>query len=241
MKIKVVLFLGALGLAAMAGCQCSNKPDPGYKPVKEMVVFIQPLGEVDPEYIGVVMDAIEEFYGFRCELRPMVEPTDDLLAASKTRYDAGKILTKFNSKDHVLVLTEKHFATRKDNIPEWGIFGLGYRPGKVCTVSTFRFSKGVPREKVLERLQKIALHELGHNLGLPHCKNDPYCLMNDAKGTVRTVDQCKVWLCDRCRDSASWRLPNATSSTPITKEAITHVMASFSGSSSWIPHLRETP
>lgn len=204
MKSKVVLFLGVIGLAAMAACRHSGKPDSvreSEKKPEEMVVYIQPLGEVDPEYISVVMEAVEKFYRFRSVLRPVVEPTDDLLAASKTRYDAGKILEKFNSKDHVLVLTEKHFATRKDNIPEWGIFGLGYLPGKVCTVSTYRFSKGVSREKVLERLKKIALHELGHNLGLPHCENDPYCLMNDAGGTIKTVDQCKVWLCDKCKQN----------------------------------------
>ncbi|HRZ41634.1 MAG TPA: hypothetical protein P5228_02905 [Bacteroidales bacterium] len=206
MKSLNVFFFGFLMLAAMTACRHSGRPVPVQesgeetKSKKAMVVYIQPLGDVDPEYIRVVMNAIEKFYGFGSELRPVVEPTDDLLAASKTRYDAEKILARFNSNDHVLVLTEKHFATRKGNIPEWGIFGLGYLPGKVCTVSTYRFENGVSRDKVLERLEKIALHELGHNLGLPHCDNDPYCLMSDARGTIKTVDRCKVWLCDRCRD-----------------------------------------
>ena len=48
-----------------------------------------------------------------------------------------------------------------------------------------------------ERLWKISIHELGHTFGLPHCPNKG-CLMQDAHGTVKTVDE-ESELCGDCR------------------------------------------
>jgi len=51
----------------------------------------------------------------------------------------------------------------------------------------------------MERLDKIVLHEIGHNLGLDHCTNDPQCMMNAANGSIKEVDQERIWFCDKCR------------------------------------------
>jgi archaemetzincin len=48
-----------------------------------------------------------------------------------------------------------------------------------------------------ERLAKVAVHELGHTLGLPHCPNVG-CLMEDAEGRVATCDR-EYDFCARCR------------------------------------------
>lgn len=82
---------------------------------------------------------------------------------------------------------------------EWGIIGLGFRPGTVCVVSTLRLKKHVTENKVLERLEKTALHEVGHNLGLNHCNKTPLCIMNDEKGNISTTDKEQVYLCPSCR------------------------------------------
>ena len=134
-------------------------------------------------------------------LQESVPLTDDLLAASRARYEASKILTKFNSDKNVLLITAVDIAHRKSaEIPEWGIFGLGFRPGNTCVVSTFRLQRNVTQAAFLERLKKVALHEIGHNLGLKHCTNHPECMMHDANGTIKQVDKEKVWFCELCKE-----------------------------------------
>lgn len=168
------------------------------KRVNKKIVMILPLGDVKPEYLKLVKNSVESFYGFECVIKPKVNLTNDLLSKSKTRYNADKILQKFNSNDNLLIITEKDIATKKGNYEEWGILGLGQRPGNTCVISTFRMKKNVSVEVLYDRLEKVSLHEIGHNLGLDHCDYHIECLMNDAKGTIRQVDREKKWLCQKC-------------------------------------------
>jgi archaemetzincin len=169
---------------------------------KTKIVYIQPLGDVNKEYMDYLKTSVKDFYGYECVIKPRVALTSDILAGSKTRYEASKILNKFNSNQNTLIITEKDIAYRKSKeFPEWGIFGLGLRPGKTCVISTFRLKKNVSNQKMLERLKKVALHEIGHNLGLKHCTNNKVCMMNDACGTIKQVDREKIWFCNKC-----WKL-----------------------------------
>jgi archaemetzincin len=166
---------------------------------KLKIIYIQPLGDVNTEYIDYLKISVKNFYGYECVINPKISLTSDILAGSKTRYEASKILNKFNSNKNTLIITEKDIAYRKSNeFPEWGIFGLGLRPGKTCVISTFRLKNKVSTQKMLERLKKVALHEIGHNLGLQHCINNKECLMNDACGTIKQVDREKIWFCSKC-------------------------------------------
>lgn len=166
---------------------------------KPKTVYIQPLGDLNQEYINYIKKSVENFYGYDCVVRSKLNLTTDILAGSRTRYEAGKILKKYNSKENVLLITEKDIAHKKSNdYPEWGVFGLGFRPGTTCVISTFRLKKNVSKAKFLERLKKVALHEIGHNLGLDHCTNDKECMMTSASGTVKQVDREKIWFCSKC-------------------------------------------
>jgi archaemetzincin len=50
------------------------------------------------------------------------------------------------------------------------------------------------------RLAKVAVHEIEHTLGLPHCPTHGY-LMEDAEGKVVTVDRGRDF-CARCQQAA---------------------------------------
>lgn len=62
---------------------------------------------------------------------------------------------------------------------DFGVMGLGYRPGKACVASSFRLNK----ENLDEQFYKIAIHELGHTQGLSHCP-EKMCFMRSAEGKI---------------------------------------------------------
>lgn len=172
-------------------------------PPKDRIIYIQPLGDVDSVVLKKVTLSIENFYGFKCVQRKPIPLTTDVLADSKKRYEASKILKKYNSRDNVLLVTEKDIAyhDKKRNVREWGIIGLGYRPGNVCVISTYRIKRNTTRARFEDRLKKVSIHEIGHNLGIDHCTKNKECIMNDANGTVAQIDREKMFICDNCRNS----------------------------------------
>lgn len=102
----------------------------------------------------------------------------------------------------IVGLTEKDISTTKGEIEDWGVFGLGYLPGKACIVSTFRLgAKAEPAdaERIKrERLVKVVIHEIGHNFGLDHCP-EIRCTMQDAMGSILTVDR-ENGFCRKCTE-----------------------------------------
>jgi len=116
---------------------------------------------------------------------------------------------KSDSLDFVLGLTSKDISvTKKDKwgkiktptykYADWGIMGLAYCPGTSCIVSTFRIQHSNPKTH-FTRFKKVAVHEFGHNLGLPHCP-DKTCVMTDAVESVKTIDNAKLALCNDCKN-----------------------------------------
>jgi archaemetzincin len=70
--------------------------------------------------------------------------------------------------------------------------------GRSCVVSTFRLKRGKVSDSLFyARLTKVVNHELGHTVGLDHCTNEG-CLMEDAKGKIKTVDNENNWFCPDC-------------------------------------------
>lgn len=87
-------------------------------------------------------------------------------------------------------ITMQDISTTKGNNPDYGVMGLGFQPGKACIASNFRL-----RDK--KNFFKVALHELGHTTGLPHCP-EKTCFMRDAEGGDPTGEESGF--CTKCKN-----------------------------------------
>lgn len=184
------------------------------EPHKPKTIGIQPFGNFDKKLAENVSAEIGGAYGVKTVMMPAIDlPDEAFTTIRRPRYRADKLIAylrahKPDTLYTVLGLTDKDISVTKRNAdgsikkPEnvyidYGIFGLGYQPGGACVVSTFRYSN-VEKQLFLSRFFKIAKHEIGHNLGLPHCPH-PTCIMQDAAETIKTIDRSGEFLCDGCK------------------------------------------
>lgn len=199
MKTTISLF----ALIICLGCS------PNYRSIA-----IQPLGDVPSEVIDSVSSALSKAYLTDVYVLDKKElPKSTFVNIKSPRYRADsllRILNKWNPDTigYIIGITAKDISTTKKdrwgNVKEpetkyrdWGIFGLGQRPGSACIVSTFRL-KHSNRNTFFDRLQKVSIHEIGHNKGLHHCP-EKGCVMQDAVETIKTVDEVEKELCSQCQ------------------------------------------
>lgn len=183
---------------------------------REKKIGILPLENFPNEKLSSISKAIKDEYGFEAYILPSQEiPERFFVDVKSPRYRADSIINyvrhiKPDTIDIALAMTDQDISmTKRDSYGEvkkpeskytdWGVFGLGYLPGESCVVSTFRIQG---KKSFEQRLRKICLHEVGHNLGLPHC-SDPSCFMVDAAESINTVDKAGDHLCARCKKRIS--------------------------------------
>ena len=167
-------------------------------------VDLVPLGaELPAGDVDAVRAALVGIYGVEVRVRPGAPLPRAAYYPPRRRWRAEKLLEWLEAlpadgADRLLGLTGVDISTTKDAVPDWGVLGLGSLDGRVGVLSRFRCDKGGghPR-RARTRLAKVAVHELGHTLGLDHCPQQG-CLMEDAAGKVATTDG-EVDLCPRCR------------------------------------------
>lgn len=192
---------------------CTGVPDARTR--SRQVQLLQPLNDFPPELLPLVGRKLEETYGYKVRVLPVRNIperyyntdkgsrycADSILAFLHTlRPDSAALITGLTTAD---IFTSKRKADGSFKEPaatyaNWGIFGLGYRPGDACVVSLRRL-RTTDKTLFESRLVKVVLHETGHNLGLRHCP-EPGCLMNDALESIRTIDREREDLCLHCRN-----------------------------------------
>lgn len=202
--MRIVLLVFSLFLFA---CQ-SNE-------TQKLTVGIQTYDIFPEDKTDTIAKAIADFYQIKTVVLPAKELYKEAFTEVKSpRYRADKMINfqkknKSDSLDFVLGLTSKDISvTKKDKwgkiktptykYADWGIMGLAYCPGNSCIVSTFRIQHSNPKTH-FTRFKKVAVHEFGHNLGLPHCP-DKTCVMTDAVESVKTIDNAKLALCNDCKN-----------------------------------------
>jgi archaemetzincin len=183
-------------------------PDAGAPAVSPGALYVQPLGGCTgkPSGAEAVVAALRAFYAIDVRVLACQELPQAAYYPPRKRYRAERLLTYLNQrlpKDgwRILGLTDVDISTTKDEYPDWGVMGLGELPGTTTVISSFRCRKlAKSPAHAIERLAKVAVHEIGHTLGLPHCPTRG-CLMEDAMGKVVTTDRERDF-CVHCRARA---------------------------------------
>lgn len=179
--------------------------DNAASPEPLQVCFV-PLGKHDAGLMGNARLGAQYLYGAQARILPKETLPKKAYYKPRKRYRAEKILRHLvevhgdnEACDLLVGFTALDISTTKDQHVDWGILGLGEIGGKACVVSTFRMKRKAKRDKQIRRAVSTTNHEIGHVLGAPH-GGAPGCLMNDAQGTIRTIDAEHGLLCSESRD-----------------------------------------
>jgi len=205
------LFLVSFTACVIIGCQTSlfDSSDGLVQPQKSLddvyrglgIIEIVPLGSVRQSDLNAVESGLRSFYGQQVVIKKRKELSSDLRRTPQSRYSAKLILAKYKSNTQTVLVTSSDITIfNKDKNQDWGIFGYGHQPGRTCVLSTSnqRLGKNVSEETKISRLRKVAIHEVGHNLGLPHCPSSGSCVMRAANGKGSQVDLCSEEFCTNC-------------------------------------------
>lgn len=189
-KMKHVGLLGLLIIFSFQSCQNTSLPKDS-----RLIINIQPFDDLPEAYLKYVNSELKKVYD-KIEINKAIPFPESCLNENKTRYRADLLLdflSKHTPDGHLTIgLTTRDISTTKNGIKDWGVMGLGFCPGKSCIASSFRLKK----EKKSIQLLKVAIHELGHTQGLPHCPVKS-CFMRDAEGKNHTDEEKEF--CPKCK------------------------------------------
>ncbi len=165
-------------------------------------IAVLPLGVIPDAAAQSVARHIPTYFHHPGHILPPVKIPADTFDNRRRQYDAGLIIKALKSMPF-----EGHFKVIAILgvdlfIPIFThVLGEAQEGGRFALASMYRLkgesTGNVPSmSKVLERLTKVALHELGHLFNLVHC-SDPKCLMHFA-GNPRNLDEIVLDFCGYC-------------------------------------------
>ncbi|MFN5334027.1 MAG: matrixin family metalloprotease [Bacteroidota bacterium] len=215
------LKLSLLIITCLIYCSCNQTHSNSSNPkapinknevIVKKIIIVQPFDKFPISATHVVSNQLKDIFSGSIIIKKPIQLPIHTRNQYNTRYRADSLihfLKTFTKKEQLIIgLTDYDIShTQKTNTgtvidDDYGIMGLGYCPGSSCIASTFRL-KG---KNKYEKLFKVAIHELAHTQGLPHCPVKT-CLMRDAEGKDH-LDELKEF-CKKCKSvlvKAGWDL-----------------------------------
>jgi len=179
--------------------------------IRPRIVYIVRLGEVESSHLTVISESLQEHFGLEAKIIEDRTILPSALDAARKQYNSNLILKKLLDilpADALKILGVTDFDLFSPIFSY--VFGEAQFGGKCAVISTFRL-RGHPDGKILQgcpplvsRIEKEAIHELGHTFGLRHCA-DPDCVMHYSVG-VQCADRKFAFFCPACREMMVWHM-----------------------------------
>ena len=165
-------------------------------------ITLVPIGNAQDDLLNRLAKVVGEVFRATVLLQP--HSFDASLAFDSYR-------NQYNSSTFLSLLLRKHYDAESKilGVTDYDlfvpvltyVFGEAQLSGKVAVVSCFRLRPelyGLPEDALLteSRLEKEAIHELGHTFGLIHCSDDR-CVMHPST-YAEDIDLKETRLCINC-------------------------------------------
>jgi archaemetzincin len=165
------------------------------RPEGKAFVDLVPLGPAPDVLMNVIAANIQAVMGLDVDIFPARPKPEYAFVPGRGQYQADKIVKALASIKQGAPLKIGVTACDICNPIVTYLFGESQMGGKAALVSFHRL-KCDDAERFFLRTAKIGLHELGHLLGVGHCRA-PSCLMRFA-ANLEAVDAIPMRLCEAC-------------------------------------------
>ena len=169
---------------------------------KKGCIGVVSIGEVPKAALHDIASHIQTHLNLVAVVLPPMQNPSYAYDERRRQYNAASILKAFGSMpfqdyDKVIgVLNVDLF------IPVFThVLGEAQEGGKFALASMYRLRTGLNRSRtsmvhILERLTKVALHEIGHLFDVAHCMNEK-CLMHYSS-SLKDLDAIRINFCSYC-------------------------------------------
>jgi len=167
-----------------------------------MEIDLQPVGEIEHDILLQLRGRLNKVFGCPVTVTNQITIPGEAFNPDRKQYlsdifvDILKTRKKVDA--YLLGITNVDLYTEGLNF----VFGQADVVSGVSVISLYLLRQenyGLPadRDLLIERAQKEAVHELGHNLGMGHC-SDGICVMHFSNSLIDT-DIKKPQFCSHCQ------------------------------------------
>ena len=182
-------------------------------------VTICAVGLVHESYLKHLAECISVRCGLTCKIFPRIESPEYAYNESRCQYNSKLILKNLLQQCPSDTLRFIGVTPVDLYVPILKfVFGLAQIEGQCSIISLYRLHPefyGQPSnpDLFLVRLEKTAVHELGHTFGITHCR-DRRCVMYSST-RIEDTDYKQADFCPTCFELFRWHLKKTFDQAPL--------------------------
>jgi len=173
-------------------------------------IYVCPLGAVDGDILDCVAESLATGTKGTVKVLPAMGDPSYAYDENRRQYNSKRVLKRLSASCpretfKIVGVTQVDLYVPILTF----VFGAAQISGRCAVISTRRLDPRYYREPenrglLLERVKKTAVHELGHSMGLIHCR-DRRCVMFSST-RIEDTDFKKPQFCHTCRELFRWNL-----------------------------------